>query len=144
MDTPMQEGTNGTSLVAVEDRTFVRAMQQMPEVMRDSFSAAQLEAFKQALRNNSRKHQIDYRVSVPWLGRRTYVTLLAGAESRSIERLRDEGQITPSRIATVYGIGFSLIVGLMLLSGTLFLYSVNKMLEADNGGRTSYVDWRRN
>lgn len=104
-----------------------RALHKMPKMMRESFSAVQLEALEGALGQQNRIHKIDYRVSLPWFGRRAYITLLAGEERRSLARLQDEGQIAICRVAMTYGIAMTVILGLMLVSGYVFFYSLNEI-----------------
>jgi hypothetical protein len=59
-------------------------------------------------------HRIDLRASVPLPGGRWYVTILAGPERRSEERLREEGQTHWLRRATVYVMLLSLALWLVV------------------------------
>lgn len=60
----------------------------------------------------SGRHRIDLRASVPLPGGRWYVTILAGRERRSPDRLRAEGQTHWLRRATVYVMLMSLVLWL--------------------------------
>lgn len=59
-------------------------------------------------------HRIDLRASVPLPGGRWYVTILAGPERRSNERLRQEGQTHWMRRTAVYVMLMSLALWLVV------------------------------
>ena len=59
-------------------------------------------------------HRVDLRASVPLPGGRWYVTILAGPERRSADRLREEGQTHWLRRATVYVMLMSLALWLVV------------------------------
>lgn len=58
-----------------------------------SFSASQRQALETAL--TSRRHPVDIRLSMPWIGSRIYLVLLAGGETRSAARRRLEAHSHP-------------------------------------------------
>ena len=64
----------------------------VPEV-RSTFSVEQMYALAHALRPAIRRHALEYRVSLPFFGRRFYVALFAGPERRTLDRLEASGQL---------------------------------------------------
>ena len=110
---------------------FDRAMAGMPEHVRCTFSAEQLECLSSVLTPKPARHWIDWRVSIPFLGRRYYVTLLFGKERRDLARLHQEGQLSLSRIYVVYLI--LALAGLVLLSALILfaLYLAKSTLGMD-------------
>ncbi len=106
-------------------------MAGIPEHVRRTFSAAQLECLSSALAPPPSRHWIDWRVSIPFLGRRYYVTLLFGKERRDLARLHQEGQLSLSRIYVVYLI--LALAGLVLMSALMLfaLYLAKSTLGMD-------------
>lgn len=64
----------------------------VPEV-RSTFSVEQMCALAHALRPVVRRHELEYRASLPLFGRRFYVALFAGRERRTLARLERSGQL---------------------------------------------------
>lgn len=125
------------------NRIFERALHRIPEPLRATFTPDQLTALERALRPQNREHVVDYRVSLPWFGRRVYITLLAGPENRSLDRLRAEGQVAAGRIAATYGTAMAGIIGLMIVSGSVLVYSISKIFDAEGTSRMTYLQIRR-
>ena len=119
--------TAATSHPAVE-----RLLSNMPSGVRATFLPAQRDAIEASLNRRKAAHKIDFRVSIPLLGERFYVVFLLGTESRSLERLRSEGQLTFGRLAFTYSVIATTIVIAMLFSGALAIYSIGKLLESDD------------
>lgn len=91
----------------------------------------QLDAISDALTPDPPSHVIDYRVSIPFMGRRFYITLLAGRERRSLTRLAREAQLHARHIATFYAV-LLLVLGCLTVSGTILLgYVVKSALDID-------------
>jgi hypothetical protein len=79
-EAPVRPGTTRDDLLEQMD----------PEVAR-SFTQAQLQEIKRVLpAPASRRLPIDIRITVPFLRRRYFITVLAGPEQRSEERLKEE------------------------------------------------------
>ncbi len=72
---------------------FYRLMQRIPPHVRATLTREQIVAISKASVPQNSPHLVDYRVSLPFFGKRFYVTLLAGRERRSRARLAREGQL---------------------------------------------------
>lgn len=99
---------------------YGRMLRRLPAAIRESLTQDQLDAISDALVPDAPTHVIDYRVSIPFFGRRFYITLLAGRERRSLERLAREAQLRAKHIAIFYSIillflGCVSVIGLVLL-----------------------------
>jgi hypothetical protein len=67
-------------------------MERIPANIRASLTPAQIAQLVKLLEPAQADHQVDYRVSSTWFGRRFYFALFAGTEKRSQRRLVHEGQ----------------------------------------------------
>lgn len=101
-----------------------RVLQRLNQTTRSRLSGDMLDDIQQAVEQEfqGRKHWIDYRVSIPLLGRRIYVTLLAGPEARSIQRLISEGQWARRKQLLLYGVIAVFIATFSLTALAVFLY----------------------
>lgn len=107
------------------DRTSDDAAQasffdRFPADVSASLTPQQRAAVWSAVRPVSwRGHPIDIRLSLPFLGKRYYLTLVGGVERRSAERLRRERVIFPLRtlgnILFLLGVGGTMVVVAVLL-----------------------------
>lgn len=111
-----------------------RLLQAIPASAGIGFSSQHLAALDAAIeRTKPRpgKHSLDFRVSLPVLGRRYYMVLLGGKERRSRARLAAEGQDAARRL----WIGYSLLVSVLFTAscmlGILLVYLVKSMLGMD-------------
>lgn len=99
---------------------YGRMLRRLPAPIRESLTREQLAAISDALIPDPPTHAIDYRVSVPFFGKRFYITLLAGRERRSLARLAREAQLRAKHIAMFYSVillflGCVSVIGLALL-----------------------------
>lgn len=108
---------------------FDRLAARLPAAIFATLTPEQLSAIEKAVRPTPARHRVDFRVSIPWLRRRYYIALYAGRESRSIERLRREGQLSIGRVAGTYAALLALVLALMLMSAGLLAYSIGKIFE---------------
>jgi hypothetical protein len=109
---PVWTGTAGAPAPASRidyHSDFVRLLNRIPRAAWQSFSIEQLELLSRASVPVRSKHLIDYRVSIPFFGKRFYLTVLFGRERRDYARLIAEGQLTFSRIYMAY---YSLAMGI--------------------------------
>lgn len=116
-----------------QDRPFQfrRMVQRLPSGVRDTLTQTQLDAISDALIPDPPSHVIDYRVSIPFFGRRFYITLLAGRERRSLARLAKEAQIRAKHIAIFYS-AVLLMLGCVSIIGFILLgYVVKSALDID-------------
>ncbi len=78
-------------------------------------------------------HTINIRFNIPWFTKPYYVTILAGPELRSSERLRTEREkhplITKANVAVLFTIGFilggSCWIGLQTLATAIYRHLVS-------------------
>ena len=75
-------------------------------------------------------HTIDLRASLPLPGGSWYVTIVAGRERRSHDRLQREGQTQLLRQAAVYVVGSTVILWL-LVCATVCAYLLKSALQID-------------
>ena len=79
--------------IAADDRvTPPRRAVHIRGDIRASLDAEQIAWLEEKVGARTGSHAINYRVSTSFLGRRFYLTFLAGAEMRSLRRLQEEGQ----------------------------------------------------
>ena len=78
--------------------------ERLPEWVADTLSVEQKEAIHLAAENPSWKRSpVDIRFTIPFFGRKFYVTVVSGAEKRSPERREQERHHYPLRtIANVF------------------------------------------
>jgi hypothetical protein len=100
---------------------FKSLMLRLPRGVRRSLDHEQLLALRQAAEEMAwGEHPIDIRLSLPWLGGRRYVLLIAGRERRELSRPAAQRRRSPTirvgnhaSLATLIGlfIGLALLVG---------------------------------
>ncbi|HMN39033.1 MAG TPA: hypothetical protein PKD49_15155 [Hyphomicrobium sp.] len=110
---------------------FERMLARLPPGVRDSLTHQQLDCISDALIPDPPRHAIDYRASIPFFGRRFYVTLLVGRERRSLERLAREAQLRASHTAIVYSILLLLLICGSFLGFVLLGYVLKSVLGVD-------------
>lgn len=98
-------------------------MANVPEEITQTFSDQQLVALSLASIPRVSPHVIDYRVSIPFFGKRYYLTVLAGRERRSRARLAREGQLMSGQVARLDAtvLGVALAFGLIALAFGLYI-----------------------
>lgn len=121
---------------------FDRLAARLPATILATLTPEQLSALEEAIRPANARHRVDYRVSIPWIGGRYYIALFAGRERRSMERLRQEGQISIGRVAGTYGAVLATISALMILSAGVLAYSLGKIFEDPMTQTTHARSWR--
>jgi len=110
---------------------FERALAKIPPPVRLSFTAEQLSCLASALQPEPSRHKLDWRVSLPFFGRRFYLTIFAGEERRSLARLLEEGQLDLSRISIVYSLAALLALSCLLSAVVASLYILKCLLGID-------------
>lgn len=83
-------------------RPITPALRRLSPELLDSFTPAQRAAVIAALVPPPGSHSIDLRTSIPLFGGRYYLTVLAGRERRSLDRLAREGQLDLKRVVCAY------------------------------------------
>lgn len=77
---------------------------RIPTDILDALTEAQRQRLIEAITPRQTAHKFDFRTSLPFFGRRYYLTILAGPERRSLERLLSEGQLEQGKLLFVYGL----------------------------------------
>ena len=80
---------------------FDRLMARVPAEIRRTFTSQQMLALSRASVPINSPYRVNVRTSVPFFGKRFYVTLLMGRERRSLSRLADEKQLLSARLASI-------------------------------------------
>ncbi|MEO5372795.1 MAG: hypothetical protein H7840_00795 [Alphaproteobacteria bacterium] len=99
-----------------------------PDVV-DSLTPEQRLALADALRDvRWKRHPIDVRLSVPFIGRRFYFTMIAGEEKRNAARRRMERELRP--VGTMGNLVFVLgIAALFYVMAILGIFFYSEVLE---------------
>jgi len=120
------EAANGASLAATTG--VERVLLRMPGRIRETFSAAQVQALAAAMEATERRDTYKFEVSLPFFGARYFLTFICGPDRRSLGRLMAEGQTRIGRVAGTYATLVALLAGLMVLSAGLLAYSIAKIM----------------
>lgn len=68
---------------------------RLPAQVTETLTAEQKEAIRRAVAAPWVKHDVNIRVSMPWFGRRFYLTVVGGEERRPLDRLAEERKDHP-------------------------------------------------
>lgn len=112
---------------------FERLLKRLPEEHRRAFTEEQLRALALASIPPPPNHQIEYRVSVPFFGKRFYVTLFVGRERRVRSRLVAEGQMPVAQILKPDPVAWTLILALTGFGVLLALFLAKAMFGIELG-----------
>lgn len=110
---------------------FSRLMAALPKDVRDSLTPYQLAAISDAVKPQTAPHLIHFRVSLPFFGRRYYLTFYFGRERRNIQRLRNEGQIDIRLTSAVIAIAAGLVACAVIATVAIVLYLLKSALGID-------------
>jgi len=101
-------------------------LEKVPRAVAGSFTPEQLAALRNAVQPATwRKHPINIRVTLPFIGRRFFITLVGGQEHRGTDRILRERTANP--LGTPTNILFMLGVG-----GAFYLVAVLGMFAFSN------------
>ncbi|MCW2291018.1 hypothetical protein M2262_001068 [Pseudomonas sp. BIGb0408] len=122
-----------------EQDPFIKGLKErLPDDLRDSFSAEQLDALQVAFGARQwGRHSLDLRGTVKLWRWRYYFVLLAGRNKRDLSRAQQELSLTAKAI----GVSVFLLVSLAL--GLLFLYLLKSALGINlfSGFSLGVWDW---
>lgn len=104
-----------------------KLLSYLPPHIAASLDSQQLDALQQAFhqalqqQTRSRRHPVNLRLSVPFIGSRFYLVVLAGPERRSRERLASDRQLypiwTPGNLLVILGATAAGAIALLALLG---------------------------
>jgi hypothetical protein len=110
---------------------FQRMLRRLPANVLSTLTPLQLDAISDALIPDAPTHAVDYRASIPFMGRRFYITLLAGRERRSLARLAREAQLRAKHVAAFYSVAL-LVLGCLTVTGSIIIgYVAKSALDID-------------
>lgn len=112
---------------------FERLLKRLPEEHRSGFTAEQLRALALASVPPPPNHQVEYRVSLPFFGRRYYLALFVGRERRARSRLVAEGQLPASQIIKPDPVAWTLMLFLGGFGVMLCLFIAKAMFGIELG-----------
>lgn len=101
------------------------AAHRIPADILALLTEAQRQKLIEAVTPRQSPHRIDFRTSIPFFGRRYYLTILAGPERRSLERLLSEGQLAQGKPLLVYGLVACAALLLMIVVFAALLLASN-------------------
>jgi len=128
----VHDDTRAAAILAVPSHpAFERLLARMPLNVRQSLTPEQLSALARATLPVVTRHPLDYRISLPFFGRRYYLTILGGRERRNRDRLLREGQLALSRATAAYSLGLGVLTALAVLAAVLALYVAKTLLGID-------------
>lgn len=110
---------------------FVRILDQIPASQRGFFTVDQLAFLSRATRRPPAHHIVDYRASLPFFGRRFYLTIFFGRERRNLARLLAEGQLAIRKIHLIYSLAAVVIASATAVIAIIGLYLLKCMLGFD-------------
>ena len=120
-----------TKHAAPTNTATLQIASRIPQTIWNTLTDVQKSAVHAAITDRGNTHIASLRSSFRVAGRRYYLALFFGHERRSLERLRNEGQLDPGEVSFVY-----IVLGvLMLIFGIifigLFVYMVKSLLGID-------------
>ena len=111
---------------------FVRLLSRLPSQIRESFTTEQLVFLAEASHAPEAKHMFKSKVSIPFFGKRSYLSFLFGRDLRNDERLKSEGQLGLKSTSLVYGVALWVIGSMLFVTGGFLLYLLT-FIVVDNG-----------
>ncbi len=140
--TPHFTGSDGTVAPFQPTSGLAELLDGIPPAVRSEFTYNHLAALEVALvksRPVPRKHKLDFRVSLPFFGKRYYFVLLGGAERRSILRIERDGQNAPWRLTAAYFVIVTLLASVGLTALILGLYALKSLMGIDMFEGSSFM-----
>ena len=132
MPEKVENATPGEAPKEAPDAAFVtRFRTRMPDKVARSFDEEQLRAIVSAFGTRRwKRHSLDLRVTIPFLGRHFYFVVLGGPERRSPVRRQADRASHP--LATVGNAIFAItFFGSLLVSAFVVLYLIKSVLGID-------------
>ncbi|WP_423228051.1 3-phosphoshikimate 1-carboxyvinyltransferase [Phytopseudomonas daroniae] len=124
-----------------EQDPFIKGLKErLPDDLKDSFSAEQLDALQVAFGARQwGRHRLDLRGTLKLWRWRYYFVLLAGRNKRDLSRAQQDLSLTAKAV------GVSVFIMVSLLVGLLFLYLIKSALGINlfSGFSLGLWDWFR-
>lgn len=111
--------------------TFERMLSRMSLAARSGFTVEQLALLSKVSRPPEPLHWIDYRVSLPFFGRRFYLTFLFGKERRGLSRIKSEGQASVTKTSLIYVAVLWLLISTVLFASLVLVYALKSAIGID-------------
>ena len=137
---PAWDSTRASISLANEPPRLRASAEAAPEEHRRAFTDEQLQALALASIPPPPNHGIEYRVSLPFFGKRFYVTLFVGRERRARSRLVAEGQLPVSQIVKPDPVAWTLILALTSFGALLALFIAKAMFGVELGESVALPD----
>jgi hypothetical protein len=120
-----------------------RMLQRMPKEIFTTFSTLQIQAIESAL--IPRKHAIDMRLSLPFLGKGAYLVFAAGPNQRSHYRnLQNRNPfVMPAVCASIF-VGAAVIFGLVQLRGSDLMVEADPVFVTGPSFHSTVVPFKKN
>jgi hypothetical protein len=104
---------------------------QFPAEVLETFTPSQYAVFETLRSRAPSKHAFEYRVSIPTPRKAYYLTIFAGPERRSAERLAREGQTSLPRRSQFIGTMLFLMVSSSVFGAMCLIYLVKSAIGVD-------------
>ncbi|MEM6598076.1 MAG: hypothetical protein AAF635_07895 [Cyanobacteria bacterium P01_C01_bin.69] len=118
-------------------------LSRMPAALKTTFSWPQIKAIESAL--VPRRHLIDLRLSLPFLGKGAYLVLAAGPNKRSHYRnLQNRNPLVVPAVITSGIAGAAALLGLVYLKGSTLLAKPDPVFAKDEAFHPTAVPFKKN
>ncbi|NEQ43527.1 MAG: hypothetical protein F6K00_08185 [Leptolyngbya sp. SIOISBB] len=102
----------------MKNPAFERFLRSLPDDVVASFNTYQLQSMSAALKQESRRHSVDLRVTIPILWKKFYLVLLVGPERRSIDRRKaDRAKFPIWTVGNAFVLLMFIAVGFLVATG---------------------------
>ncbi|MGD1866881.1 MAG: hypothetical protein ACFB0D_20205 [Phormidesmis sp.] len=118
-------------------------LSRMPEAVRITFNWPQIKAIEAAL--VPRRHIIDLRLALPFLGKGAYLVFAAGPNRRSHYRnLQNRNPLVIPAVITSATVGAGTLLGLIYLKGSALLAEPDPVFAKDEAFHPTAVPFKKN
>lgn len=120
-----------------------RMLQRMPKEIFTTFSTIQIQAIESAL--IPRKHAVDMRLSLPFLGKGAYLVFVAGPNQRAhYHNLQNRNPFVMPAVCVSVVVGAAVIFGLVQLRGSHLLVEANSAFGTSQEFYPTVVPFKKN
>ncbi len=125
---------NGNAPAFMPSHDLLRLLAALPHTAGAKLTNMQMAALDVAIartRPKAGSHKLDYRVSVPFFGKRYYFVVKGGEERRSQDRIAKEGLNAPWRVSIAYTVLMGVIATTGLMAVIVLLYLLKSIMGID-------------